>query len=41
MRALKRLDDQARRLEKSANSGPSFDAFVADERNKSVLLGGR
>lgn len=28
MHALKRLDDQARRLEKSA-SGPSFDAFVA------------
>jgi hypothetical protein len=37
MHALKRLDVQARRLEKSA-SGPSFDAFVAD---KSVSLGGR
>ncbi|KIZ44372.1 MULTISPECIES: DUF763 domain-containing protein [Rhodopseudomonas] len=38
--ALKRLDEQSRRLEKSA-SGPSFDAFVTDERNKSVSLGGR
>ena len=40
MHALKRLDDQARRLEKFA-SGPSFDAFVADERDKSSSLGGR
>lgn len=38
--ALKRLDDQARRLEQTA-SGPSFDAFVAGERNTSVELGGR
>ena len=40
MQALKRLDDQARRLEQTA-TGPSFDAFVAVERNKSAALGGR
>ncbi len=40
MQALKRLDDQARRLEASA-TGPSFDAFVASERNNSSPLGGR
>ena len=40
MQALKRLDDQARRLEKSA-AGPSFDAFVASERNRSPSFDGR
>jgi hypothetical protein len=40
MQALKRLDDQARRLERTA-SGPSFETFVALERAKSSALGGR
>lgn len=40
MLAFKRLDDQARRLERSA-SGPSFDAFVAAERAASPDLDGR
>jgi len=40
VQALKRLDDQARRLEASA-TGPSLAAFVAAERNKSPSLGGR
>lgn len=40
MQALKRLDDQARRLE-SAASGPSLDAFIATERNRSLSLDGR
>jgi hypothetical protein len=40
MRALKRLDDQARRLERTA-TGPSFETFVASERDSSPLLGGR
>src|SRR3977135_569111 len=40
MQALKRLDDQARQLEQTA-TGPSFEAFVAGERNKSAALGGR
>ncbi len=40
MQALKRLDDQARRLEKSA-TGPSFDGFVAHERSISPALDGR
>ena len=38
--ALKRLDDQARKLEPVA-TGPSFDAFVATERSQSAPLGGR
>ena len=38
--ALKRLDDQARRLERSA-AGPSLDAFIATERAASPDLGGR
>ena len=38
--ALKRLDAQARRLEGEA-SGPSFDAFVAEERALSPSYGGR
>lgn len=41
MQALKRLDDQARRLENSATGGPLFDAFVANERFKSAALDGR
>ncbi len=40
MQALKRLDDQARRLEQSA-TGPSFDAFVAKEKSNSPTLDGR
>jgi hypothetical protein len=40
MQALRRLDHQARQLELTA-TGPSFDAFVATERNKSASLGGR
>ncbi|MET0970488.1 MAG: DUF763 domain-containing protein [Tardiphaga sp.] len=40
MLAFKRLDDQARRLERSAR-GPSFDAFVATERAASPDLDGR
>lgn len=40
MQALKRLDDQARRLEAEAE-GPSFDAFVAAERAASPARGGR
>jgi hypothetical protein len=38
--AIKRLDDQARRLERSA-TGPAFEAFVATERAASVELDGR
>lgn len=38
--ALKRLDDQARALERDA-TGPSFGAFVARERAASPVLGGR
>jgi hypothetical protein len=40
MQALKRLDTQARQLERTA-TGPSFDAFVAGERSKSPALDGR
>ena len=40
MKALKRLDDQARRLEAIAE-GPSFEAFVAGERMNSPSLDGR
>ncbi|MGJ4948394.1 DUF763 domain-containing protein [Bradyrhizobium sp. HKCCYLS20291] len=38
--ALKRLDDQARRLERTA-TGPSLDAFIATERAASPDLDGR
>jgi hypothetical protein len=38
--ALKRLDDQARRLERYA-SGPSVDAHIAAERQASHAYGGR
>jgi hypothetical protein len=40
MHALKRLDDQSRRLERSAQ-GPSLDAFIASERAASPSLDGR
>jgi uncharacterized protein len=40
MQALKRLDDQSRRLERSAQ-GPSLDAFIAGERAASPTLDGR
>jgi hypothetical protein len=40
MNALKRLDDQARRLEASSR-GPSFDTFVANEKGQSAAYGGR
>jgi hypothetical protein len=40
MQALKRLDDQARRLESTAQ-GPSLEAFVATERAASPALDGR
>jgi hypothetical protein len=40
LEALRRLDRQARALETDA-AGPSFDAFVAGERDASPSLGGR
>ena len=40
MQALKRLDDQSRQLEHSAQ-GPSLEAFIADERAASPQLDGR
>jgi uncharacterized protein len=40
MQALKRLDDQARRLERTAR-GPSLQAFIAGERAASPELDGR
>jgi uncharacterized protein len=40
MQALKRLDDQARRLERTV-TGPSFEAYVASEKHRSASLGGR
>jgi hypothetical protein len=40
MAALKRLDDQARRLERTAE-GPSLDSFIANERAASSALDGR
>jgi hypothetical protein len=38
--AIRRLDDQARRLERYV-SGPSFEAVVAEERARSHAYGGR
>lgn len=38
--AIRRLDEQARRLERHA-SGPSLDAFMAEERGRSHEYGGR
>ena len=40
MQTLKRLDDQARQLERTAN-GPSFEDFVDAELRASPALGGR
>jgi len=40
MQALKRLDDQARRLERVAQ-GPSLESFIATERAASPMLDGR
>ncbi|AKR54933.1 hypothetical protein XM25_03755 [Devosia sp. H5989] len=40
MAAIRRLDAQARRLEGTA-TGPSLDAFIAEERRLSPLYGGR
>jgi hypothetical protein len=40
IQAIKRLDDQARRLERTA-TGPSFESHVATERGRSASLGGR
>jgi hypothetical protein len=40
MQTLKRLDDEARKLERIA-SGPSLDAFIAGERQRSPDLDGR
>jgi hypothetical protein len=39
MLALKRLDDQARRLERSAD-GPDLNAYISEERRASAELGG-
>ncbi|MEA2903623.1 MAG: uncharacterized protein QOI12_1010, partial [Alphaproteobacteria bacterium] len=38
--ALKRLDEQARRLERHA-TGPSVEALIAEERELSHSYGGR
>jgi hypothetical protein len=38
--AIRRLDEQARRLEATA-TGPSVDAFIADERDHAHEFGGR
>ena len=40
MQTLKRLDDQARILERTAG-GPSFEDFVDGEMKASPTLGGR
>jgi hypothetical protein len=40
LQALKRLDDQARLLERTA-TGPSLNAFIAAERNRSASFDGR
>jgi uncharacterized protein len=38
--AIRRLDAQPRRLEATA-CAPTFESFIADERAKSAMLGGR
>ncbi|MGZ8998110.1 MAG: hypothetical protein ACXW2T_04545, partial [Allosphingosinicella sp.] len=38
--AIRRLDEQARRLERHV-AGPSFDRFMAEERDRSHEYGGR
>lgn len=40
LHAFRRLDDQARLLERTA-TGPSLEVFIADERRRSPSLGGR
>lgn len=40
LQTLRRLDDQARQLERTAN-GPSFEDFVDAELRASPALGGR
>jgi hypothetical protein len=40
MQALKRLDDQARRLARTA-TGPSLEVHIANERSASPSLDGR
>jgi hypothetical protein len=40
LHAIRRLDVEARRLERTA-SGPGFDAFVSEERLNSTAYGGR
>jgi hypothetical protein len=40
LQALRRLDEQARRIEGAVN-GPTFDALVADEQDRSHEYGGR
>ena len=40
LQTLRRLDDQARQLERTAN-GPSFEDFVDAELKASPALGGR
>ena len=40
LEAIRRLDEQARRLERTAD-GPGFDTFVAEERRRSHEYGGR
>jgi hypothetical protein len=39
--ALKRLDDQARRLERTIRGGPSLESHIATERAASPMLDGR
>jgi hypothetical protein len=41
MGALKRLDDQARRLERTIQAGPSLESYIATERAASPMLDGR
>jgi uncharacterized protein len=40
LQALRRLDEQARLLERTATS-PSLDVFIAGERSRSAALDGR
>jgi uncharacterized protein len=39
--AIERLDIEARRLERAAATGPSFERFIAEERAASPAYGGR
>jgi hypothetical protein len=40
LQAIKRLDDQARNLERTA-TGPSLNAYIAGQRQASPAFGGR